>query len=208
MASNKPYPKEQIEWLREFYPTHSLVETQKEFNEHFGLNLSISSIKHRLRKNGIKNNKKTQFSKNNNPWNKGVSVRTERPDIYAKYFLRNTKYEAHGAVYRLPVGTISHKKDKNWIKIADPDVWTPYARYVWEKETGEKLTAKDKIVHLDGNLYNDDISNLYKTTNSVLIRLNRKHFTYENADISKAAIMSQTLLQMIKEIENEKTTPS
>ena len=42
---------------------------------------------------------------------------------------------------------------------------TLHYRTIYQKETGKKLTPKDIIHHIDLDKSNDDITNLYKTTN-------------------------------------------
>lgn len=204
---NEPYDPEHIEWLREYYPTHGAVETQKAFNEHFGLNLSLSSIKHRCQKNNIRVTYSTRFSKEHKPWNKGVSIKEERKDIYEKYFGRDTSYVHMGFIKRLPVGSISVRKDTNtrFIKVAEPNEWLPESRYIYEQHYGVKLGKDQRVFHLDGNSCNNDINNLIVVSNKIIIRLARKGLIFEDGELTRCAIAQQTLLQLIKDMENENT---
>lgn len=67
---------------------------------------------------------------------------------------------------KVPVGTIRirtrHKRGgdtRAFIKVAEPNVWIPNARYVWEQSNGP-IPAGYAIHHIDHNPLNDDITNL------------------------------------------------
>jgi hypothetical protein len=106
---------------------------------------------------GAKPNK-TAFKKGNIPWNKNkkgihLSPKTE--------FKKGCE-----SLNKLPVGTITTRtrnrggiKKRQYIKIEEPNVWVPYATYVWESHFG-KIKKGDVIHHLNGDSLDDRIENL------------------------------------------------
>lgn len=61
---------------------------------------------------------------------------------------------------RRPVGALQHKKGYLYIKIAEPSVWVPYHRHIWEQaHPGESLEGK-VLIFLDGNTENCALDNL------------------------------------------------
>ena len=99
---------------------------------------------------------KNVFKKGHIPWNKGkknihVSQRTEfkKGDTPVNWRL---------------VGTIRKRRWKNgtttrFIKVAEPNKWIPFTRWLWIQEYGE-IKEDDKIVHIDRDSLNDSMDNL------------------------------------------------
>lgn len=61
--TNQPYLEEHIEWLRSYYPNHTMKETLAAFNEHFGVNYTMGMIKHRCHKFKIHTKDDGKFKK-------------------------------------------------------------------------------------------------------------------------------------------------
>ena len=63
------------------------------------------------------------------------------------------------------VGTITERTPKRdngsrkFIKIAEPNKWEEYAKYVWKQKYG-KILRGDIIHHIDGDKLNDNVKNL------------------------------------------------
>ena len=99
---------------------------------------------------------KTSFKKGMKSWNKGkkgihLSPKTE--------FKKGQK-----SINHLPVGSKTIRIDKggknrNWIKIDEPNKWIEYAKFVWLKHNGE-IPKGYLIHHIDENTLNDNIDNL------------------------------------------------
>ena len=114
--------------------------------------------KKRLIKAGIK----TRFPKGIVPWNKGLSYQPGGR-------CQETQFKkGHLPATHQHKGTITIRKTKSgkqirYIKIAGivdgKHKWIPYASYVWQQASG---TVPDGmfVVHIDGDLLNDDLSNL------------------------------------------------
>lgn len=99
---------------------------------------------------------KTSFHKGHVPWNKGKKGIHLSPKTEFKKGQRSLNW--------LPVGSKTIRLDRNkvkrmWIKIAEPNKWEEYAKFIWKKHFG-KILKEDVIHHIDGNRLNDNISNL------------------------------------------------
>lgn len=49
-----------------------------------------------------------------------------------------------------------------------------YSKWIMEKELGRKLEKNEVVYHLDGDAFNNDISNLKVITRAELLKLNQK----------------------------------
>lgn len=199
----RKYTDEQIEWLRQYYPNSTLKDTHNAFNSHFKTDVNIRAIKYLLQQNNIVNGRKTAFKKGHISWNKGMSIKTERPDIYEKYFGRNSEYEHMGFIKKgSPVGTVSKFHNQYFVKVEMPNKWIPRSQWNWE-QVNPPLQQGEKLLHLDGNKQNDDIENLVVVTDAIICRLNRLNMITEDAEITRVCVTRAKLLQKIKELENE-----
>ncbi len=109
------------------------------------------------------------FSKGNIPWNKGLKGIHLSP---ATEFKPGHKY----ANVPDPIGTLSlrdHPRDgeRRYIKIAHPDEWVWYSRYLWEQENGP-VPEGMVVYHEDNDWLNDDPSNLILITRKQLLLRN------------------------------------
>lgn len=202
MITNYPeYPKEEIDWLREFYPTHSLAETREAFNEHFGVEYTKNQICHRLHKFGIKNNRNTKFKKGHVSWNKGMSYETERPELYIKKvneLKRHNFYENTNFIPR-PLGTeVKKSNGRVYVKVGNKK-WKLKQRYLYEQAHNVKLRKDELIIFLDGNKDNFDIDNLLKVNTAVMFRVAQAHGYTTDQMLTRAYVYIAEIKQAIKE---------
>lgn len=59
-----------------------------------------------------------------------------------------------------PVGSFQEKKGYIRIKVAEPNKWMQYQRYVWEQHHPGQSAEGKTVIFMDGNKRNFDISNL------------------------------------------------
>lgn len=69
---------------------------------------------------------------------------------------------------KLPIGTIvirqpKKEKPRRWIKIAEPNKWEEYYKFVYKGKNGE-IPKGYLVHHIDFNQLNDNINNLLLTT--------------------------------------------
>lgn len=132
------------------------------------------------------------FKPGSEPVNKGKKM---SPEMYAKCM--QTMFKPGNRPHNWkPVGSERITKyGYVEVKISEPKTWKLKARIIWEEATGEKLTRKDRIIYLDGNKLNLDISNLAKVSGSQLARLNQNHLFYSDAELTKVGITVAKLLE-------------
>ena len=82
-----------------------------------------------------------------------------------------------------PVGSFQEKKGYKRIKVAEPNEWMQYQRYVWEQHHPGQSAKGMSVIFLDGDTHNYDPDNLERVTRgelSVMSELgNRKDMTKE-----------------------------
>jgi len=109
----------------------------------------------------------TEFRAGHIPWNKGLKrIRVSRPTEFKR---------GHRPANWKPVGTIVIRPESNGtltrrIKVADPNKWEQYARYLWKKTKGRGIPPGFIIYHLDGNSLNDAPENLICIPRSIHIK--------------------------------------
>jgi hypothetical protein len=67
-----------------------------------------------------------------------------------------------------PVGSFQEKKNYVRIKVAEPNVWMQYQRYVWEQNHPGESSEGMTIIFMDGNNRNFEPSNLERVTRGEL----------------------------------------
>lgn len=103
----------------------------------------------------------TRFQKGNCPWNKGVKGIHLSPKTQWKKGCESNR--------KLPLWSVTvrhrnrEKHPRAWIKVAEPNVWVPLARHVYEANYGP-LARGMVIHHRDRNPLNDSIENLQAMT--------------------------------------------
>lgn len=125
------------------------------------------------------------------------------------------------------------KTNSLWIKTNDINVygknerasrnsknWTKKDIYVWEKYYNEKLTKCDFLIHLDGNPFNCDIDNLYKSNlkvhnillNDGVYEKHNKEFTLANIELIELRVVLRNKYRIknrkLKEVLENETSRS
>src|SRR3990167_9833059 len=110
------------------------------------------------------------FLKNHIPWNKGKK---------GLHFSPNTEFKkGQRGINWLPLGSETIRIDKGnkkrrWLKIAEPNIWIEYAKFVWMQYNG-KIPKGYLIHHIDKNTLNDNIENFALLTRKAHINIHRK----------------------------------
>ncbi len=103
----------------------------------------------------------------------GFSINAFKTHCYSKGFKfeafnsanhrRGTKHHRHK-----PVGSLQVKKGYMQIKIAEPNKWMQYQRYVWEQHHPGESAKGMVVIFMDGNRRNFDSSNLERVSRGEL----------------------------------------
>lgn len=113
----------------------------------------------------------TEFKKGCIPWNKGLKRKGLK---YAYHNSSRTKFhKGNLPVNWKQVGTITTRVDNRgvrvrFIKIAEPNKWEYYSRYIWEQTRQREIPNGFIIYHQDGNSLNDAPNNLICIPRSLL----------------------------------------
>lgn len=182
--------EEQIEYVRNNLPGKHFKEFTEEFNAKFGVNISCEQMHGLAKRNGICNGLDAKFAKGGIPANKGKKM---SPEQYAK--CSKTMYKKGNIPYKTrKVGETRISKDGlREIKVEgrnkNGSFWRTYSRVVWEKHNGP-IPKGMKVLHIDGDQLNDDISNLRLVTAGELAIYNREHrFVPGEAELNEGALL-------------------
>ena len=181
------YTEEELEIIRKLYATtpakviatwmpHSSISISKKAHS-MGLRKDKKYLSEHAKKIALEQwqNEKTSaiarntcFYKGHTPWNKGQKLSEEhKAKLTAVYKKGNLPHN------NLPIGSIRNINKYIEIKYENHK-WMSLARYNWEQVHGP--IPKDMCVFkLDGDIDNNDISNLCLVTRKDLAQLNRKH---------------------------------
>ena len=97
------------------------------------------------------------FQKGHPAWNRGLTGIHLSPETEF--------HKGQKPIIHFDIGTIVqriHKGDggtRNWIKIAEPNKWEEYSKYLWKKHFG-RIIPGDIIHHINGVKTGDRIENL------------------------------------------------
>ncbi len=169
----------------EFIRTHVKGRTHREltelFNKEFNVNVTPLQIENFKQRKGYHSGVNGQFKKGHKSWNQG-----KHPPSVGR--MAETQFKkGHESKNKLPVGTISQRRDGKFIKISDTE-WQKYNQYVWEQAHGEKMPEGSVIISLDRDTNNYDPNNLMLVTHAELCQINRCMKLTGEKDINKAII--------------------
>lgn len=89
-----------------------------------------------------------------------------------------------------PIGTVSKRADYVYVKVGER-TWRLMHDIVWEKYHGPKPKGS-KLIHIDGDVYNNDIENLMLISDSEELKVNRIGLTNDK-ELNKVIISTAKL---------------
>ena len=121
---------------------------------------------------------KGQFQKSIIPWNKGKygymsANRTSftKKDLEARRVIGKPRKGRDGMVCaseeKIPVKSYNGKVYMHQRRVS-------YSKWLMEKELGRKLESNEIVYHIDGDKYNNELSNLEVITRTELLKRNKK----------------------------------
>lgn len=115
----------------------------------------------------------TEFKKGCIPWNKGLKgIRLSRKSEF-KRGSRPHNWKSVGTITVRTEGKRNPNKtfrQARWIKIAEPNIWMPYSRYLVMKKRKREIPRGMVVFHDDNNSLNDNPQNLLLITRGLHIQ--------------------------------------
>lgn len=197
------WTEEEIEFIRQVYPYHTNKDITEMLKAKFDIDANtqdILNLRQRFNFPYKKIPNSGEFKKGFTPWNKGKQMSKE-----TKKKLERTWFQKGNITFNtLPVGTTRTTRDGyKEIKIAEPNVWALYQRYLYEQAHGEKLTKEDIILFADGDKTNFDIDNLVKVNRANLLLLNRRGLIFDDPELTKAGVNVSKLIEAMHKRKKE-----
>ena len=150
------YTEDENEFIRKYHEGLTGKELTYLFNQKFGTDVSVNALTryktYRMKLKGAKNT--GRFLKGSIPWNKGLKG-------WQKVKPSNLFKKGHLPKQTRPIG--DERVIQNGfveVKVGMPRVWKLKHHVIYEKYHNEKIGRWDKVIFLDGNKRNFDISNL------------------------------------------------
>ncbi|MDY5819312.1 MAG: HNH endonuclease signature motif containing protein [Treponema sp.] len=222
------FTNEQAQWISDHIDGKNWPQITEEYNSHFASDIKVATFRYRCIRDGFVQKKKTggivEFTEEQDEWLKanhkqswdsmtdqfnlifGTSYNREKIRKHCGRYLGLTSEQTRQQYQKqLPLYSERYnaKDDVIEIKVCDEIgkcKWIPKHHYIWELETGMKIPPNCKIIHLDGNRRNNDISNLICVSNSVMISA-RKQFNWDvkNKHYRLCAIYDAQLKMLLRE---------
>lgn len=193
------YTEEENEFIRKYHEGLTVKELTYLFNQKFGTDVSVPNLTshktYRLKLKGAKNT--GRFLKGSIPWNKGLKG-------WQKVKPSNLFKKGHLPKQTRPIG--DERVIQNGfveVKVGMPRVWKLKHHVIYEKYHNEKIGRWDKVIFLDGNKRNFDISNLKKISNSEQSFLANAKLLGNNPENNKTALLLAKLTSTVKRIEKK-----
>lgn len=175
-------------------------------NEKFGTNRTKKAMEHFYCNHHCRSGLDTRFKPNRTPFNKGVPM-VEWADKSALERIKIGQFtKGHindNSRDELPIGTRTERCEYAYIKVSSkPSIWKEEHKIVWEKHNG-KVPKGMKIIHIDGNGYNNNIENLTIVRAGTLAQINKNYKLTSDVNINKAIINNEELKREISEREKD-----
>ena len=183
------YTEEENEFIRKYHEGLSGKELTNLFNQKFDTDISVNElISHKIIRLKLK-------VANRVAWNKGLKGWQK---VKPKHLFKKGNLPKHTQ----PIGS---ERINSYglviVKVANPKVWKLKHHVIYEKYHGEKLGKRDRVIFLDGNNRNFDISNLQKISNSEQSFLANTNLLGNNPENNKTALLLAKLVSTVKILE-------
>lgn len=182
------FPPGMEEYVRSIAEGRSVSEIASIVSEHFGIEFTASQCTGYKKNHSIYSGNMTTFPKGHIPHNKGKHM---SPEQYEKCKLTMFK-KGHTPANKIKVGEYTHTTDGYLIqKVKDEGTqrerFAFVHRKIWEEHNGP-IPSGHKIIFLDGNKDNCDISNLAMINNAEALELCRRNLRTTDTELTKAGL--------------------
>lgn len=176
------YPQEMLEYVKANAAGVGNEEMTERVNELFGVNMTVDKMKSFKSNHGISSGLTGWFEKGHVSHNKGKKMPLH-PNAARHTFKKGSI--PHNF---LEVGTLTVTTDGYLMrKVANPNEWELEAHLVWKAHHGE-IPKGHKIIYLDDDRRNVDISNLAMVSDAEHIEMMRRKMRFKNPDLTKSGV--------------------
>ena len=199
------YTKEEDQFLIDNVKGITLKELTRRFNDKFNYSLSESNIANRKNKlkisSGIKGG---QFQKGQVSWNKGKTWE-DYMSIEGQKNSRKTCFKKGNKPHNhRPVGSERITVDGYIeIKVAEPNKWELKARVIYENKYG-KIPVDHKLIYLDGNKQNLELSNLKVISYAEELIMNKNKLRYDKKELTEVGHTIAKIIHKQGKLKNER----
>lgn len=193
---------------KEFIISNNYMRTARElanmFNIRFGTNLTDINIKNFRYNYHLNSGLTGRFEKGQEPFNKGKK--------WDEYMSKESQIRCSRTTFNK--GNIPHNHRSVGseritvdgfveIKVAEPNKWEIKARHIYEKKYG-KIPNGYKIICLDGDKQNLELSNLKMISNAEELIMNKNHLRHNKKELTETGYLVAQVIHKRGQIKNER----
>lgn len=169
--------------LRELYARHPMSQCVDQFNQAFGLNLTVLQMRSAARNHNITCDRSGCFQKGNVSWNKGRRMPKSFQSVETQFKRGEMPHNY------LPVGSERISRDGYIeVKVADPKTWRAKHRLVWEAANGP-IPKGYAVIFMDQNKTNIALDNLRLISRKYLAVANRMGLLTQSAELTETGLL-------------------
>lgn len=193
------YSDEHLQFIKD-----NIRNTEKDlvdmFNNNFEIKINIHILGNIKTKLGIKSGLVGgRFEKGHKTFNKGKKW-IDYMNVDSQNNCRKTTFKKGNQPHNhRPVGSERITKDGYiQIKVKEPNKWQLKHRFIYEKANG-KIPKGTKLIFLDGNRFNFELSNLQIITCEQSLIMNQNHYFTTNKNLTKTGVIVSNLMSKTRE---------
>lgn len=209
------YPQGMYEFVRDNSWGVSSAEMAEMVNRKFGTDFTQTGMKQFRQRHGIKSGCTGWYQKGHPPGNKGKHLEEYVTDPERVKDIRRriqpTQFKkGHRPANELPVGSIvinsyGYKIRKRQMEGTLWERWEFLHRAVWEEHNGP-IPKGMAVTFLDSDKLNCDISNLVLVSKGENAALTRKHYRFQDPDLTEAGLNTIRLKQKTGAVKKGRKT--
>lgn len=202
--TNVKYTEEQKKFLIDNNYMRTAQELADLFNKNFNTELTREKIKSFRGRYHLDSGLTGHFERGHTPHNKGK----KQTDYMSKECIERTK------TTRFKKGNIpsNHRKVNSEriskdgyieIKIKEPNKWMKKHRYIYEKANG-KIPDGYKVIFLDGNKQNLDLTNLKLVSDAQELIMNQRGLFTDDSDLTNTGTIISEVIAKGNKLKNDR----